>query len=147
MRFHIKSKMHLDRIAKKENTHTESVEQETTEENETEDNESNQFFNQTPRNAPTNKNEEYLHDFNNVNFQIQEEKPKEVKQNNSLILKDIKHKFRHKKDDDDYSVKSDDLFSNKYHTEILGKSRQYKLLFKEELKSFRIKKTFRRRFR
>ena len=58
MRFHIKSKMHLDRIAKKENTQTESVEQETTEENETEDNESNQFFNQTPRNSPTNKDEE-----------------------------------------------------------------------------------------
>ena len=136
MRFHIKSKMHLDRIAKKENTHTESVEQETTEENETEDNESNQFFNQTPRNAPTNKNEEYLHDFNNVNFQIQEEKPKEVKQNNSLILKDIKHKFRHKKDDDDYSVKSDDLFSNKYHSEILGKSRREKFRKNSSVQTF-----------
>ena len=65
----------------------------------------------------------------------------------NVILNEVIKK--HKKfDDDEMSVKSDDLFSNKNKTPLLGKTkreltariRQYKLLFKEELKTFRVKK-------
>ena len=143
LRFHLKSQLHLKNAMK-----TESVEQEN-HDNESVNEVENEEQEQTGYNEIATRTDEYLSDFNNISFKVQEEvKPKEVKPNNALILKEIKHKFRQKKNDDDYSVKSDDLFSDRNKTPILGKSRreklakirQYKLLFKEELKTFRIKK-------
>ena len=66
----------------------------------------------------------------------------------NVVFNDIITKRNKKCDDDEMSIKSDDLFSNKNKTPILGKAkrqltariRSYKLLFKEELKSFKVKK-------
>ena len=151
LNFHLKSKFHLKNEMKMGKS-TEKVEQEdendVNEERDEDENDVNEEQEQTQYNEVSTQTESYLDDFNNVYYQVQEDKPKEIKTNNTLILKEIKHKFRQKKDDDDYSVKSDELFSDKNKTPILGKSRreklakirQYKILFKEELKSFRIKK-------
>ena len=153
MRFHLKSKSHLDRIAKTENTHIESVEEDTQDVETRDEVDENEEQEQTGNNEiSTQTNEsDYLSDFNNINYQIQQEqeKPKEIKQEKSLILKNIiQHKQKRQRDLDEISIKSDDFFSNKNKTEILGKTKreliakikQYKLLFPEQLKSFRVKK-------
>ena len=69
---------------------------------------------QTQYNVST-QTDGYLDDFNNLTYPFQEEdKSKEVKQNNALILKNIiQHKPKRQKDLDDYSVKSDDFFSDR----------------------------------
>ena len=93
---------------------------------------------------------EYLSDFTNT-FQIQnmENIVKNDKKNiKNVVFNDIITKKNKKCDDDEMSIKSDDLFSNKNKTPLLGKTkrqltariRSYKLLFKEELKSFKVKK-------
>ena len=93
---------------------------------------------------------EYLSDFNNT-FQIQNMEnivKNDKKPIKKVVFNDIITKRNKKCDDDEMSIKSDDLFSNKNKTPLLGKTkrqltariRSYKLLFKEELKSFRVKK-------
>ena len=93
---------------------------------------------------------EYLSDFNNTyNFDKLENIVKNDKKPiKNVVFNDIITKRNKKCDDDEMSLKSDDLFSNKNKTPLLGKTkreltariRSYKLLFKEELKSFRVKK-------
>ena len=144
--FHLKSKFHLKNEMKMKKS-TENVEHENQEEVET--HEDNKEIDEVENEEETKYNEvstqtmesDYLSDFNNINYQIQEEKQKEVVKSNALILKDVKHKFRQKKNDDDYSVKSDELFSDRNKTPILGKNKreliakikQYKFLFPEQL--------------
>ena len=96
-----------------------------------------------------NNENEYLGDFNNT-FKFDEMEnivKNDKKPIKNVILNEVIKKHK-KYDDDEMSVKSDDLFSNKNKTPLLGKTkreltariRQYKLLFKEELKTFRVKK-------
>ena len=149
MRFHLKSKSHLDRIAKTENTHIESVEEDTQDVETRDEVDENEEQEQTGYNEIATQTDEYLSDFNNINYQIQQDNPKEIKQEKSLILKNIiQHKQKRQRDLDEISIKSDELFSDKSKTPILGKNKreliakikQYKLLFPEQLKSFRVKK-------
>ena len=132
MRFHLKSKAHLENENKNNNVK---------EVNEFKEND----------NIEEMDDSEYLSDFNNsYNFAPIENIVKNDKKSvNNVILNDIittKKKF--KRDEDDFSSQSDDIFSNKNKTPLLGKNKrqliakvkQYKLLFKEELRSFRIKK-------
>ena len=130
---------------------TENVEHEDVETRDEEiDEDENEEQEQTQYHEISTQTDEYLSDFNNISFKIQEEKPKEVVKSNALILHDIikESKKRQKKDDDIFSVKSDELFSDRNKTPILGKNKrvliakikQYKFLFPEQLKSFRVKK-------
>ena len=134
MRFHLKSKAHLENENKNNNVQ-----------------EVNEFKENDSIEEMDNDNNDYLSDFNNTyNFAPIENIVKNDKKSvNNVILNDIittKKKF--KRDEDEFSSKSDDIFSNKNKTPLLGKNKreliarvkQYKLLFKEELRSFRIKK-------
>ena len=133
MRFHLKSKAHLKNLNK--NDESENVEN------------INELKNDYIVDMNDDNENEYLSDFNNT-FKIENAK-NDKKSVNNVILNDIittKKKF--KRDEDEFSSKSDDIFSNKNKTPLLGKNKreliarvkQYKLLFKEELRSFRIKK-------
>ena len=73
-------------------------------------------------NEISTQTDEYLSEFNNLTYSTQENNQKEIKQDTSLIMKSlIKHKPKRLKDIDEISIISDDLFSNKNRTEILGK--------------------------
>ena len=104
MNCHLKSKMQLKNEMKMKKS-TENVEHENQDEVETRDEEIDEDEEEEETKCNEVSTDEYLSDFNNIYYQIQEDKPKEIKTNNALILKEIKHKFRKKKDDDDYSVK------------------------------------------
>ena len=142
MRFHLKSKSHLQNINKndvQEMDDSENVE------------DISEFKNDDIVDMNDNNENEYLSDFNNT-FKIESMEntfKKDKKQMNNTVFNDIVNKRKMKKiDEDNFSVKSDEIFSNKNKTPLLGKQKrellarikQYKLLFKEELKSFRVKK-------
>lgn len=152
LNYHLKSKTHLKNELKMKKL-TENVEHEdveTHEDNEEIDEDENENEEETKYNEVYTQTDEYLSDFNNISFKVQEqEKPKEIKQEKSLILKNIiQHKQKRQRDLDEISIKSDDFFSDRSKTPILGKTKreliakikQYKLLFPEQLKSFRVKK-------
>ena len=103
LNYHLKSKTHLKNELKMkkltENVENEDVE--THEDNEEIDEDENENEEETKYNEVYTQTDEYLSDFNNINYQIKQEvKPKEVKQN-ALILHDIikESKKRQKKDD------------------------------------------------
>ncbi len=149
LNYHLKSKFHLknEMKMKKLTENVENEDVETHEDNEEIDEVENEE--ETKYNEVYTQTDEYLSDFNNINYQIQQDNPKEIKQEKSLILKNIiQHKQKRQRDLDEISIKSDELFSDKSKTPILGKNireliakiKQYKLLFPEQLKSFRVKK-------
>ena len=126
LRFHLKSKAHLQNENKNNNVQ-----------------EMNEFKENDSIEEMDNDNNDYLSDFNNTyNFAPVENIVKNDKKSvNNVILNDIittKKKF--KRDEDEFSSKSDDILSNKNKTPLLGKNKreliarvkQYKLLFKEE---------------
>ena len=141
MRFHLNSKKHLQNINKNDDSVQKMDESESVEN-------ISEFKNDDIVKMDEN---EYLSDFNN-SFKIESVEnilKKDKKQMNNTVFNDIVNKRKMKKiDDDNFSVKSDEIFSNKNKTPLLGKTKrellarikQYKLLFKEELKSFRVKK-------
>ena len=145
MRFHLNSKKHLQNI----NKNDESVQE--IEDSENVENISDFKNDDIVVEMNDNNENEYLSDFNNT-FKIENMEntfKKDKKLMNNTVFNDIVNKRKMKKiDDDDISVKSDEIFSNKHKTQLLGKTKrellarikQYKLLFKEELKSFRVKK-------
>ena len=145
MRFHLNSKKHLQNINKNDDSVQEMDESENVEN-------ISEFKNDDIVVEMNDNNEnEYLSDFNNT-FKIESVEntfKKDKKQMNNTVFNDIVNKRKMKKiDDDNFSVKSDEIFSNKNKTPLLGKTKrellarikQYKLLFKEELQSFRVKK-------
>ena len=145
MRFHLNSKKHLQNINKNDESVKEMDESENVED-------ISEFKNDDIVVEMNDNNEnEYLSDFNNT-FKIESIEntfKKDKKQMNNTVFNDIVNKRKMKNiDEDDISVKSDEIFSNKHKTQLLGKTKrellarikQYKLLFKEELKSFRVKK-------
>ena len=134
---HLLSKFHLENSNEnKENIQEEDIQEEIINNDNIEDNIMDE--------------NEYLSDFNNTyNFDKLENIVKNDKKPiKNVVFNDIITKRNKKGDDDEISIKSDDLFSNKNKTPLLGKTkrqltariRSYKQLFKEELKTFRVKK-------
>ena len=133
---HLLSKFHLENS--NENIQEEDIQEEIINNDNIEDNIMDEYEN------------EYLSDFNNT-YQIQNMEnivKNDKKPIKNVVFNDIITKRNKKCDDDEMSIKSDELFSNKNKTPLLGKTkrqltariRSYKQLFKEELKSFRVKK-------
>jgi hypothetical protein len=106
---------------------------------------------------------EYLGEFSNTNFNAPVvEPPKPIAPPPALSSREkLQHLFQNKqrvesalppfikrRDNENSSVKSDELFSDKHQTKIVGREvrellarvRQYKSIFKKELKTFKIKK-------